>query len=86
MAVLRMMNSLSHVLSLLNPGGLPCPAAAVAIAKAEAGETAQWVLSAACPPGWRYLRCRGVVEGDLQGDMSVESPARSAGADSGTAV
>lgn len=27
-----------------------------------------------------------MVEGDLQGDMSVESPARSAGADSGTAA
>lgn len=50
MAVLRMINSLSHVLSvLLNPGGLPCPAAAVAIANAEAGETEQWGLSAACP-------------------------------------
>lgn len=30
-------------------GGLPCPAAAVAIAKAEAGETEQWELSAVCP-------------------------------------
>lgn len=37
------------------------------------------------PPGWRYRRCRG-VEGDLQGDSSVESPARSAGADSRTAA
>lgn len=26
---------------LFSPGGLPCPAAAVAIAKADAGETAQ---------------------------------------------
>lgn len=34
-----------------SPGGLPCPAAAVAIAKAEAGETEQWVLSAVCPGG-----------------------------------
>lgn len=32
-----------------SPGGLPCPAAAVAIAKAEAGETEQWELSAVCP-------------------------------------
>lgn len=32
-----------------SPGGLPCPAAAVAIAKAEAGDTEQWLLSAACP-------------------------------------
>lgn len=32
-----------------SPGGLPCPAAAVAIAKAEAGDTEQWVLSATCP-------------------------------------
>lgn len=34
--------------TLLSPGGLPCPAAAVAIAKAEAGETEQWLLSAVC--------------------------------------
>lgn len=30
------------------PGGVPCPAAAVAIAKAEAGETEQREFS----PGW----------------------------------
>lgn len=34
--------------TFLSPGGLPCPAAAVAIAKAEAGETEQWLLSAVC--------------------------------------
>lgn len=42
-------------------------------------------LAELLPPGWRYRRCRG-VEGDLQGDSSVESPARSAGADSRTAA
>jgi len=48
---------------LLNPGGLPCPAAAVAMAKADAGETEQWELSATCPGYAEEWKWHGEADG-----------------------
>lgn len=46
-----------------SPGGLPCPAAAVAIAKAEAGDTEQWGLSAVCPVYLKEWKWHGEPDG-----------------------
>lgn len=55
--------SLDVAAPLYSPGGLPWPAAAVAIAKADAGETEQRELSAVCPSYVKELKWHGEADG-----------------------